>query len=171
MGKLVRFEVQDQPRALVVGKEIRASMEEQAKGNNLLPALWDKCFAENAFAPLEAQADFIIDDAYIGIMLDFGLGDGNFTYIVGMLLKEGATVPESYVSRTLEPCKVAVSWIQGNDTGDVCSAAHELTQKALQEAGHTCERMQWCMELYNCPRFTTPDENGQIILDYYIPLD
>lgn len=27
----------------------------------------------------------------------------------------------------------------------------------------------WCMKLYNCPRFTTPMDNGEIILDYYIP--
>jgi hypothetical protein len=27
----------------------------------------------------------------------------------------------------------------------------------------------WCMELYACPRFKRPDENGNVILDYYIP--
>ena len=29
----------------------------------------------------------------------------------------------------------------------------------------------WCFERYNCPRFTSPDNNGNIILDYGISIE
>ena len=28
----------------------------------------------------------------------------------------------------------------------------------------------WCFERYNCPRYTTPDENGNVILDYAVSI-
>ena len=33
---------------------------------------------------------------------------------------------------------------------------------------HNLKRKEddWCFERYNCPRFTTPDEKGNVILDY-----
>jgi len=44
-------------------------------------------------------------------------------------------------------------------------------RQALTSLGYTNNDMTWCMELYNCPRFTEPDAQGNIILDYYIPID
>jgi hypothetical protein len=29
----------------------------------------------------------------------------------------------------------------------------------------------WCFERYNCPGFTTPDNNGNVILDYGISIE
>lgn len=29
----------------------------------------------------------------------------------------------------------------------------------------------WCFKRYNCPRFTTPDEKGNAILDYAISIE
>ena len=171
MGKLVKFDIRDMPDILLVGKDIRHSMAEQMKGNNPLPGFWDKCFTEDVFKALEAQANYVFDDAYVGVMADWATGDGCFSYIVGMLMKPGAQVPSGYICRELKAEKVGIGWIQGKDVSDVCSNAHELTEQRLKSDGHSCANMAWCMELYNCPRFTTPDENGEIILDYYIPLD
>lgn len=62
-----------------------------------------------------------------------------------------------------------VGWIQGLEK-ETYSIAHEFTQKAMEERGYKAdEDAIWCMELYNCPRFTKPMESGEIILDYYIP--
>lgn len=171
MGKLIDFKVAEIPEVLLIGKEIRYSIEEQMKGNNPLPAFWGRCFADDTFPALESQSDLIYDDSYVGVMLDWDKGDGEFTYIVGMLMKNGSDVPEGFVSRKIDTTRVAIGWIQGGDTQDVCSNAHELTEQALKAEGYSNNGMKWFMELYNCPRFTTPDENGQIILDYYIPID
>jgi predicted transcriptional regulator YdeE len=171
VAELVHFEVKDFPAVLLIGKELRYSMELLMKGENRIPAFWDACFADGTFTRLEGQKDGIFDDAYVGVMLDWGKGDGDFSYVCGMLMKDGADVPDGYISRVLPASKVAVGWIKGTDTMDVSSAAHVLTERKLKEEGRTSDKMAWCMELYNCPRFTTPDADGKIILDYYIPCD
>ena len=111
------------------------------------------------------QQDLVYCPDYVGVMIDWYKGDGNFSYIVGMLMKAGVDVPDGFFSRALPAAKVAVGWIQGKDTADVCSNAHALTEKALKAEGYTCDTMRWCMELYNCPRFTQPDANGEIVLE------
>lgn len=169
MGKLIKLEVVNLPTLYLVGKELKINMEEHMKGNNRIPAFWDTCFSDGTFSTLEQQADFIYNPAYVGVMMDWDKGDGYFTYICGILMKEGVTAPDGFAMHVLPPTDAAVSWIQGKDVSDVCAKAHEQTEQALKEAGYNCDGIQWCMELYNCPRFTTPNENGEIILDYYIP--
>lgn len=172
MGNLIKFDVKDLPELCVVGKELKINIEKHMKGQNTIPAFWDKCFADGTFAKIEELKDFVYDDAYIGFMADWANGDGYFTYICGMLMKPNCPLPNSdYIARSLSPTTAAIGWIQGTSTQDVCSTAHADTQKALEEAGYNSDHSEWCMELYNCPRFTTPDENGNIILDYYIPCD
>lgn len=170
MAEFLQLEVNDLPTVVVVGKEIRYSMEALMQGDNRLGALWDTCFSSNIFAPLEAQPDYVYDSAYVGAMLDWDKGDGDFTYICGIMMREGVQVPEGYACHKLDATKIAVGWIRGTDVSDVCSNAHEQTELALKEKGYDCSNMEWCMEVYNCPRFTVPDESGRIILDYYIPI-
>lgn len=171
MGELIKFEVKRLPNLKLVGKEIRYNMELHMQGENRIPDFWDKCFADEIFLPLEKQADFIYDKDYVGVMLDWNKGDGDFSYVIGMLMKDGVNVPEGYYCTDIDETDVAIGWIKGKNTPDVCSSAHSLTERALLENGYKCNNIKWCMELYNCPRFTTPDENGNIILDYYIPID
>jgi len=171
MAELIHFETKELPDLVVIGKEIRYSMEKLMQGDNPLPKFWGTCFEEGIFGALESQAEHVFDDSYVGFMTDWDLGDGDFSYVVGMMMKEGAQIPDGYAVKKLPACKAAVGWIRGDDTADVCSAAHEMTVGALKEKGHQCETMRWSMELYNCPRFTTPDNEGKITLDYYVPVD
>lgn len=171
MGEMIKLDVKKLPPLKLVGKEIRYNMESHMKGDNRMPAFWDRCFKEDIFSPLQAQVDFVYDNAYVGVMIDWDKGDGNFSYIVGMLMLEGVSIPDNYVHRDIEETDVAIGWIKGENTADVCSTAHSQTEQSLKEKGYKCAQMKWCMELYNCPRFTVPDEKGHIILDYYIPID
>ena len=41
---------------------------------------------------------------------------------------------------------------------------------AIQQAGWQIADEPWFFELYNCPRFTTPDQDGKVILDYGVCL-
>ena len=66
--------------------------------------------------------------------------------------------------------KIGVCWIKGKDAADVCGDAHALTMQAIKSAGLCPNQMNWSMQLFTNPRFTTPDANGEVILDYYIPL-
>ncbi len=171
MSELIKFEVKRLPSIKLVGKDLRYNMEAHMKGDNQIPAFWDKCFTDEIFSLLEEQTNFIYDSAYVGVMIDWDKGDGDFSYIVGMLMKDGVSVPEGYYYKDIEETDVAIGWIKGKNTEDVCSSAHSLTEQAINENGYKCDKMNWCMELYNCPRYTTPDENGDIILDYYIPIN
>ena len=40
--------------------------------------------------------------------------------------------------------------------------------EALRAAGFARKGDDWCFERYNCPRYTTPDGEGNVILDYGI---
>lgn len=171
MAKVVKFEVVDLPKIYLVGKEERYNIEVHMKGDNRVPALWDRCFADGTFSTLEKQSDFIYDPSYVGLMIDWDMGYGNFSYICGMLFKEGVTVPEGFVLREINAGKAGLCWIKGKDTADIFSHAHSLTEQAIKNSGLIPDFMSWSMELYNCPRFTAPDENGEIILDYYIPIN
>ena len=44
--------------------------------------------------------------------------------LVGMLLKDGVSVPEGYCYKDIEETDVAIGWIKGKNTADVCSSAH-----------------------------------------------
>jgi predicted transcriptional regulator YdeE len=171
MAELLNFETTVLPETLVIGKQTRIPMESVKGPENPLPGFWDKCHADGTFQALEAMGDFIYNKDYVGVMLDWDRGDGNFTYVVGMLMKVGAAVPEGFVSYTIGPSKVAFSWIRGENTADACAGAHTLTEMFLEECGLSCENMTWSMELYNCPRYTSPNADGEIIIDYYVPLD
>ena len=48
---------------------------------------------------------------------------------------------------------------------------HNMCLNELSLRGYKRREDSWCLERYNCPRFTTPDENGDIILDYAIAIE
>jgi hypothetical protein len=88
-----------------------------------------------------------------------------------MLMKHGCQIPGFGYSKTRIPeTKVAAAWIKGKEQDSIMHA-HALTEEALEEWGYRYSPIcRWSMELYFCPRFTEKDENGHVILDYYIPI-
>ncbi len=171
MNEVVRLEIIRMPTVYIMGKEIRYSDEALNSGDNRLPEFWDKCCKEGIFAPLTSQLDCIYDSSPVGVFLDWYLGDGNFSYIVGMLMKENAVLPDGYVVRRLEETDAALCWVKCQSITDTRTVPFESTAKAISEAGRSCGNMKWCIDLYNSERSVTPDENGYVILDCYIPLD
>ncbi len=170
MAKLVKLEISEFPGAVIIGCAIECDGGEMTKGNNPMPKLWDECFMQDMFAPLEAQQRHIVDPSYVGYMSDWR-EDGRFSYIVGMMMKPDAAVPPGYDVRTAPAAKIATGWIQGASEADIFGAAHGLLVSELRRRNISASGMRWCMELYNCPRFTTPDGNGEKIMDYIVPLD
>lgn len=47
---------------------------------------------------------------------------------------------------------------------------HNMCLEALKTHDLKRKEDDWCFERYNCPRFTTPDENGNVILDYALSI-
>ncbi len=169
MPTVVHWEVKDLPQLQVVGKGMRVQFRAVQGPENPLPEFWDQCFADGTMSTLDAMTDHHLDSSYVGWMGEWDDESQEFLYIVGMLLDADAPVPRGFDLRVIEPCQVFISWVHGPESR-IFSSAHTLSAKMLNEQGYVYdETAGWSMELYNCPRFTDPDANGELILDYYLP--
>ena len=171
MSELIKFEVVKLPKLWIIGKELRYSDDALNNGDNRLPAFWDKCYQECIFNPLEAQAEYLFDTSHVGVFLDWYLDDGDFSHVVGMLMKDGATVPAGYFARELPETDVALCWFKCKSITETRTAPFEPIAEAIEKIGRSCENMKWCADVYHPSRSVTPDENGFVIFDCYIPLD
>ncbi len=166
MPTLVRFDVRDLPSLLVVGRAVRVRMADEM--DDPVTDLWSRCHGDGTLDELEELGTF--GDAYVGWMGDFDAATSSFVYLCGVLLPEGATVPVGCDVRELGPCQAAVGWVQGWPD-ELVPLAQALTEKAMAEAGWASDDgAGWAMELYNSPRWTTPQPSGEVVLDYYIPV-
>jgi len=163
MADLIKINFIEMPKVLVVGKTLEVDWT-KIHENNPIPAFWDECFRDGLFKKLEALEEYVYDPAYVGYM-------NMHSYTCGMLMKLGCPEPaDDFKKYEIIPTTAAVGWIKGHEK-DVFMSAHKLTEKALEEWGYRYNpNCRWSMEFYNCPRFTEKDEEGKVILDYYIPV-
>lgn len=134
-------------------------------------ARWGEWFAGDRFSPLEALGPAPEHEgAYIGLMRQ--PSDGAFEYWIGMFFPAGTPVPEGYEHVDLPASTFGTCWIHGReDTGEIYGpAAHMMCESKIAGNGWQIAGNPWFMERYNCPRFTSPDEHGKVILDYCIQL-
>ena len=92
--------------------------------------------------------------------------------LIGMFLPQDAPVPEGYEHMDLPEETCALFWIYGSESsGEIYGmSAEALCQAELDRRGWVRKDAGWHFERYNCPRFTTPDAQGNVILDYGVPL-
>ena len=88
-------------------------------------------------------------------------------------MPENTPVPEGYQYHDFPKLSLGVCWVYGKEP-DVYMQ-EERCAKKLEEQGHKIAKDQegaiWCFERYGCPRFTTPDEKGNIILDICVHIE
>lgn len=134
--------------------------------------LWGMWFSQGLFEPLEKLSapipGYPDHDAYLGFMQMKDNQPDTFQYWIGMFLPADTAVPQGYESLDVPANTMHVAWVQGQeDNGDVYCQEEKCLQ-ALSANGlatHPKDGQWLCMERYQCPRFTTPDEKGHIILD------
>jgi len=166
MSVLVNFQFRSLPALRVIGKAVHPKMDMK---ENPIPAFWEKCFSDGTFKVLSELPAEHVDKDYVGLMCDWGEGQETWTYICGMLLAAGTPVPEGFDYKDIPAATAAVAWIQGPEKENY-QVAHPLTQQELEKRGFRFDQSAgWCMEYYNCPRFTQAQPNGDVILDYYMP--
>lgn len=128
---------------------------------------WQQCFQEG-WPGILKQCRSIPEgsDDLVGAMRMIG-NDGDFEYWIGAFLAPDAKVPDGFVSVEIPAGEVGVCWLYGNDkSGELYSKeASDLSMAALNEKGWKLSEKGWFFERYNCPRFTEPDEKGNVILD------
>jgi predicted transcriptional regulator YdeE len=135
------------------------------RANGSFAAKWDEWFANGWFEKLESLSrpgfkdTFEESGAYIGLMRDT---DGGFEYWIGMFAPEDAAVPEGFEHVEFPKGELGVCWIYGKEA-EVFTLEGRCGERLEKEGFNV--NTEWCFERYACPRFTTPDEKGNIILD------
>ena len=103
--------------------------------------------------------------AYVGI--ERRKAGEPFEYIIGMFTPSGTPVPEGFICLDFEAGSLGTCWIYGTEkevhNTSKCREAIENNgmEIALDKDGAVIS-FENCL----CPRYTTPDEKGNIILDY-----
>lgn len=134
-------------------------------------ANWGEWWENNWFAVLEAMPALPFNgDAYIGAV---HIVKGMPEFWIGMFFPAGTEVPEGFEAVDMEPLKYAVCYLQDKESsGEFYTMdTHNRCLEALKTQEFKRKEDDWCFERYNCPRFTTPDEQGNVILDYGISIE
>lgn len=132
---------------------------------------WSEWFSNDWFSAIEKLISpgfkevYADADAYLGLMR---WKDGEpFEYWIGMFTPDDAAVPEGYGYVDFPESTLGVCWVYGKQ-GEVYGREGECSAR-LTEKGYKIipdgKGAWWFFERYGCPRFTTPDDKGNIILD------
>jgi predicted transcriptional regulator YdeE len=106
---------------------------------------------------------------YLGLMTFSDMSGSDFTYWIGMFAESNTPVPDGYLAYDLPESDIAVAWVKGKEPE--IYGKDEIVIKKFQEAELSKLRFDIngggvSLERYNCPRFTTPDADGNVTLDY-----
>ncbi len=132
---------------------------------------WGEWWENNWFSTLETGECLPFNgDAYIGAV---HIVDGMPEHWIGMFFPVDTEVPEGFEYVDIEPLDYAVCYLYDKeDSGDFYTMdTHNMCLEELKAKNLRRIEDHWCFERYNCPRFTTPDEKGNVILDYGIAIE
>ena len=155
-----RVYTQTLPKMRFIGKKYSGT--ELADGS--VYGKWDEWFENDLFSEIQQKTDLYEDgDAYIGLCRM--PADGSIEYWIGVFAPAGSSVPKGYLSLDFEAADIAVCWVKGKEPDiymEDCDAA--LKENGLE--WKPCADGTRCfLERYCCPRFTEPDDEGNVILD------
>ncbi len=157
--KILEVKRESCPAARLIGKRYK-------KGVN-----WGEWWANDWFSKLEVNPRLPFNgDAYIGAV---HIVDGKPERWIGELFPVDTEVPEGFDYVDMEPLEYAVCYLYDKEnSGEFYTKdTHNMCLEELK--AHHLKRKEddWCVERYNCPRFTTPDEEGNVILDYAVSIE
>ena len=142
--------------------------------NGSYAAKWQEWFKEGYFKPLDLLGETTqVDNGYLGFMkANLKHFDETFEYWIGAFFDPYAVVPKGYEYFDLPESKVGICYIQGKESEGLYQMHDDcvdtlLKHHILKQNNIKSNRLQ-CVERYNCPRFTEPNEHNDVILDYGI---
>ncbi len=104
-------------------------------------------------------------NAYLGYMR---WKDGEpFEYWIGMFKPEGTAVPEGFEFIDIPESMLGVGWLYGPES-DIYGKEHLCAEKCVENGYKIIpdeKGAYWFFERYVCPRFTSPDDKGNLVLD------
>ncbi len=122
---------------------------------------------ENAMGGVDSIRQLWKDGgAYVG--LERRKDDEPFAYWIGMFAQPGIQVPGGFYFIDFPETFLGVCWIYGEEGathGMTGACAQKLADEGIEIVPDQ-DGAVWSFENCTCPRFTTPDEKGNVILDY-----
>ena len=132
---------------------------------------WGEWWENDWFSVLEKNERLSVNgDAYIGAV---HIVDGMPEYWIGMFFPVNTEVSEGFDFVDIDSLDYAVCYLQDKEgSGDFYTMkTHNLCLEKLKSLEFKRKEDDWCFERYNCPRYTMPDNNGNVILDYGISIE
>lgn len=157
--KILEVKKESSPAARLIGKKYNQAPD------------WSEWWENDWFSTLEQHERLPINgDAYIGAV---HIADGKPEYWIGMFFPAGTPVPDGFGHVDIAPSEYAVCYLYDKEgSADFYTMdTHNMCMEKLKALGLKRKEDDWCFERYNCPRFTTPDENGNVILDYGVSIE
>jgi predicted transcriptional regulator YdeE len=160
MAEIVKVYKQDVPATRFIGKKYG----ESDRINGTFGKRWGDWFQNSWFEAIVGENSVLQyedGDAYIGLMRCKECEP--FEYWIGIFMPVGTTVPEGFACLDFPKATLGVCWVYGKED-TIYKQCHKCRQK-IEETGYKITKEEWLFERYACPRFTTPDEHGKVILD------
>lgn len=164
MVEIVKVYKESLPSLRLIGKRY-TDRDRGTEGS--FSSKWGEWFEKGYFQVLEQLESLPENEgAYLGCMRC----QGEFQYWIGMFFPANTPVPDDYGYVDIPKGNIATCWIYGReDNGEIYGdKPHDMCLSKIKESGWKLDEEPWFIERYNCPRFTTPDENGKVILDYCV---
>lgn len=157
---IVRVYTQSLPKTRFIGK--RYTGEDSVNGS--FADKWEEWFENDLFSEIQNDYGFFEDaDAHIGLCRI--LQDGSFEYWIGEFAPAGHPVPDGYLSIDFDAADIAVCWVKGKEPDIYFEDCTPALKENNLEWKTGADGIRYCFERYCCPRFTEPDEEGNVILD------
>lgn len=158
--KILETRREHYPAVKLVGKRY-TNADRDALGT--FGAQWSQWFENDWFSCLSGGGLPAVSDDFVGVMRQ---SEAGFEYWIGMLKAPDDPVPRGFAAVEIPEGDLGVCLVYGREGPDLfgmeaCSACHQ----AWAERGWIPAPGAWYMERYNCPRYTTPDPAGNVILD------
>ncbi len=134
-------------------------------------ANWNEWWENDWFAKLESIPRLLINgDSYIGAV---HIVNGMPEYWIGMFYSTDTEVPDGFEYVDIEPLNYAVCYLSDKENSSefYTMDTHNMCLELLKVHNLKRKEDDWCFERYNRPRFTTPDEQGNVILDYALSIE
>ena len=157
--KILEVKREHCPAARLIGKRYEGS------------ANWEQWWENDWFSVLEEKQPLAFNgDAYIGAVQ---IADGRPQRWIGMFFPTDTQVPEGFEFIDIEPMDYGVCYLyEKENSGEFYTIdTHNRCLEELKAHGMKRKEDDWCFERYNCPRFTTPDEKGNVVLDYGLAIE
>ena len=125
---------------------------------------------ENAMGGEEAVHQ-LYEDGNAYVELTRVHNDEPFEFWLGMFVASGTEVPDGFLYKDFSAFNLGVFWVYGKEEQvmQIPANTHKCLDKIAEEGMeffYDKDNAAWEVRRYQCPRYTTPDEKNNIILDY-----